>query len=455
MPTQNAALQSSDARTTASTQTTTKTSATRTTKKPWCRLEPVTSLAFHGTYLMSTSMFYLPNYTKSNVAGSQDVTHHKQQAFLHGVQHWERLLESSSFFRRELGVRLYYDDSIFKYVTEKGGKPWPAVIDRLSKNTSFQLVKYSCQLPQLCRENDMHRGLFGTFIRIHAACRVPGGFFTADSTNNRPRLVAVIDLDNVYSAEWFRRHIEFLRDPKGSVMGFTGVFELNLHAYLPAADYPGGLNCPPNLKFGMTSFKRPLPAACWNSFPEKFTELLPAMRYLDAVRQQLFREKADGERFFEDFGYGFDEYILNRFVHEKVVPSDIKIINIHRYQDASISSFMDKLLRYLAWNGERSVAMRQLARDMHLPGVSSVMDLIKARQTDVKTFAQLETFLSHVLRPHIQVLSRLQIDARVLHLVASFQARQMDGVPESKVYLQSPYESSKTIPRLIQLVSSG
>jgi hypothetical protein len=406
---------------------------------------------------MSTSLFYLPGYVKTSTdKGAQDVTHNKQHAFMRALQHWERLLRDP-WFGREVGVRLYYDDSLGQYVAKNGTRPWPAVIERLSRNPAFQLIEYACQMPQLCLENGMHRGLFGTFVRIHAACEGPlSGFARASSSSSsRPRMVCVIDLDNIYSADWFRRNRAFLDRKASAVLGFTGGFELNLQAYLPATEYPGGRGCPANLKFCLTSFKHALPAACWDGFPEAFASLLPAMRSVDAVRQQLFREKADHERFFEDFGYGFDEYVLNKFVHAHVPPGAIEIAVIHRNVDMSIKFFFEKLVGYMEWNGQRSVAMRQLAADRGLGdeeglGVQAVIDDVKARQKDIKTFAQLEAFIVDRLRPHHALFSRMQIDARLLALIATFEARQMEGVPDSKRYMQSVYDSDRAMPGLLE-----
>lgn len=380
----------------------------------WCHLDFDISVAppKQAPFLLSTSLFFMPKYVRTHVQrGSHDETHQKQALFMTCLRFYENLFETNKWFQRNVALRLYFDSSLFMYKAKNGQYPWRDVISRLRSNPHFQLVRFSCQMPEFCREplknpdigSHLHKGLFGTLVRIHAA--------TDFSTGTE--CVCLIDIDNLYTSKWWSKHVEFVSHPnqKVAVLGFTGLFELVLHGYLP----PQESHVPSFLKCGLTSFRRPLDKRVWTELPKLFASMLPTLRLKDAVRNQLFGQGSMGERFYEDMGYGIDEAFLNAVVQHQFSPEQVHIIEMTRSTTA-VDNFFERLLLFLKWNGERSSAMQALALAMHLEGPRDVIKAIETQRGRAKSLRDLDKFVKR-MRPLLPILQRLQIDSRVLQVI--------------------------------------
>lgn len=397
----------------------------------WCELDFGISVrpCKRAAFLLSSSLFYMPNYVKTYARlGAKDETHQKQGAFMEAIRYYERLFSENQWFQGNVLLRLYFDSSLLLYRAPDGSRPWRGVLARLRSNPHVQLVRFSCRLPELCREptdapggegGRLHRGLFGALVRMHAATDFPEG----------TKCVCLIDMDSLYTKRWWQRNAEFMAAPDQQVLGFTGIFEMNLHGYLPAETR----DVPPFLKCGLTSFKKPLDADSWRMFPALFEALLPSLRYKDAVRQQLFGDKSMDERFFEDFGYGADEAVLNAVVVHQFRLSQVRVVPLTRGATA-VGTFFEKLAAFMRWNNERSAAMRGLARALGLGGARDVIKMVETEGARCKSFADLGRFVQR-MRPFLPHMLRMQIDARVLNVIRSFDAKLYAGAEASNNYI--------------------
>ncbi|KAG2424933.1 hypothetical protein HXX76_014091 [Chlamydomonas incerta] len=389
---------------------------------------PIRPLDHPVRYLLSTSLFYLPEYKKTYARlGTIDETHAKQQQFLAAARHYMRLLEEAPWLRKNVALRVYYDDSLFLYQAPDGSRPWEQVLRELGAHPSVQTVRFHCAAPQY-REPaapHLHRGLLGALMRLHAACDGPGGAFAAGA-----KCVCLVDMDNLYSEEWWQEHARFLRCPSKRVMSFTGLTEMVLHGYVAP-----GQEVRPLSKFGLTSFKEPLPASAWTGVPALLEELRPHMRYLDAVRLQLYGPESANERFFEDFAYGFDEVLLNHVLARCIPDTDsIRVVEMVRKPESMIAAFFEKMVGFLSWNGQRSCAMRQLAQDMGHTSPAQLLQWLEAAKSSTRDVRSLEALIAR-FSPHAATLGQLQIDARTLHLITHLSAARLAAMRPSRDFM--------------------
>ena len=399
--------------------------------REWCELKFPTKPPKQKQYkmLLSTSLFYFPNYTKAyRREGIKDETHSKQQSFLQVLRYYWSLFELD-WFRRNVLLRIYYDESLLLYETVNGSKPWYDLLRSLSDHDNFQLVRFKCKDPHFREQHgghDLHRGLLGTFIRFHA-------IFDFE-VNRIAKCVCLIDMDSLYTKAWWTQHIEFLSNTREHILSFTGPFEMNIHGYLP----PESTYVQPFMKACFTSFKLLLPQKRWIEFPEFWRRFLPTIRFLDAYRYLQYKEKSSQERLFQDFGYGFDEAVLNAMLYDRSEVMGIQTVTLHRTNGMQISTFIIKLLLGFEWNGQRSVTMQCLSRDMGFESVAQLIAYVEGAQSRMKTMDHLEKFIKS-FRPHLPIMASLQIDARILHLIKTFSN---DGKSkDSKDFLVGPSES--------------
>ena len=403
--------------------------------REWCELRFPSKPPKHKRYkmLLSTSLFYFPKYTKAyRVGGVKDETHAKQRSFLQAVQFYLSLFDLD-WFRRNVMLRIYYDSSLFIYETENGTKPWLEVLQMLNEHGSFQLVRFECtdrRFREQTGEHDLHRGLFGAFVRFHA-------MFDFES-NRIAKCICLVDIDSLYTKAWWEQHIEFLADARHNILSFTGPFEMNIHGYLP----PESTYVQPFMKGGFTSFKKLLPSNLWTEFPKYWTSFHSTLRYLDAYRYLQYKENASQERLFQDFGYGFDEAVLNDMLLDHSSYMGLKVVTLHRTNGTQISTFVVKLTQSFEWNGQRSVAMQQLCREMGFKSVGQLLAYVSSMQTRLKSMEHLESFIKS-LRPYVATMSELQIDARIIHLIRTFTN---DGKSrDSKDFLVGAHESRRIL----------
>ena len=414
---------------------------------PWCELTfpPAPPAQARYTFLLSTSLFYFPKYTRAYRArGVFDETHEKQSSFVDALRYYAALFEIP-WFKRHVLLRVYYDDSLLLYTAQDGTPPWPGILAALGKNDSFQLVGFRCADPRFREtvslsgsgsEVEVHRGLLGTLMRFHAAFDFP--------ENRIADTVCLIDVDSLYTPAWWREHMDFLRagDAK-KILAFTGPFEVGLHGYLP----PESAYIQPFVKGGFTSFKQLLPAAEWTDFPNLWEGARPALRYLDALRTVEFGEKGSaGERLYEDFGYGVDEAVLNALLLDKSRAMGLREVTLCRPASQAIPNFMAKLAAAFRWNGARSVPFRQLCAAMGDVDPDKLVAAVTGAR--INGFADLETSVVSQLRPHAALMERMQMDARLIHVIRTFSAADAARYKDSRDYLVATNEAPRLLAEL-------
>jgi hypothetical protein len=434
------------------------------TKGEWC------SLDFHARtggdegarprrILLSSSLFYFPQYTK-RFAGNHvvDQSRRRQETFLEVIAYYERVFHDHAWFRDNVTLRLYYDDSLMMYNAAKHGhparKPWPDVIrrHRADPRSNFQWVRFECgderfreafaASPTNQHAFRGHRGLLGSIMRFHALYDVP--------ENEGFETVCLIDMDAVYTFDWWVEHVKFTAAAKESsapkVMAIVGMFEIPLFGYIesphenPAHDHA-------LLHAGITSISNArLPREEWRTMPARIDRLRPYCRYLDSLRCMLYDdESGKAERLYDDFAYGFDEALLNRVVFAPhIVALKLKEVSVVRDVQKTMRFFTTKLLSFLAWNGARSVSMRRLAAASGYGGDDAGVVELLAHVTSLAagTFVTWDAFIDGVIKPlapHLPILRELQIDHRVLRvfddLLADGAASRLDASPSASSFI--------------------
>lgn len=391
----------------------------------WCAFRfPPDAPRANVDVLISTCVFYRPNYTKFTAAGSlQDVTHARQASFLTVLGFYERAYEVVPWFRHRVVVRVYYDDSLEAYATPQGTRPWPATMARLRDHPGFQMVWFRADAPRF-REGDGHRGLLGTLVRFHAACE--------GSPPPAARVVAVVDADSFYAKEWWKKQLEFAAspDPGHDVLGLTSPFELMFHAAASVTRPEHVARLKPTLKAGLTSFRRRFPAGHFDAVgTTDFERLRPHMRYLDAMRPAVYPTSQNEQaRLFEEFSYGIDELLLNVWLTE----SDLRVGVVELERSGGPRYFFDRLLAFLRWNvgtGGRSVACQRLAKALGATDgdLVALVDAAANKVTDA-------TSLAAAIAPwkqHMGLWTLLQVDGRILAVIAGAGA-SVNGAKPAK-----------------------
>lgn len=400
--------------------------------------------------MLSCVAFFFPTYTKKYVRGSVDVTGERQSQMQRSIKMYMDMYQELEWFRRGVIIRFYYDDSLFLYVNEVGVKPWIDIISKMKTHPLFQMVHYDCKIPYMretfmirdedgnLNKHDLHRGLLGTMIRFHALM---------DSENSLDvSCVCLIDIDTLYTAEWWKEHLRFIdsdNDPKeykipSDVLAFTSLTEFVLHGYV----YPESWKkCLPFVKGGLTSVRRRMPIEIWDSMLNRIELARPLLRYMDALRLILYGPDSNTERSYEDFGYGFDEAILNMIMTEYFDSKDIHVVSMRRESKGIIDSTMLKLNKFMQWAGSRSIPVLELSdrmfpvkqiggwrktkgerhiikkTNMQTSNVNPVCNWLHDIHDQIKSIQDLETMVFSKLRPHMDLLERMQIDGRLLSLI--------------------------------------
>ncbi len=387
----------------------------------WCDLQftsysPPAKEAY--LFLLSCVAFFFPGYSKTNYRkGVIDVSHHRQRQMMSTIRMYKEMFREVPWFREYVIVRMYYDDSLFMYKDATGSCPWESIIEELRGHPGFQMVRYDCfstvsSMADVYKGRAIHRGLLGTMVRFHAACD--------QEFEPRASCVCLVDMDSLYTAEWWKEHINFFRhdEPKKHVLTFTSVSEIALHGYVPPEHWRAS---GPFMKAGLTSFRTRLPANAWESIPSRLEEMRPLFRYMDVVRLILYGPESNNERSYEDFGYGFDEALLNFIVRDYWGEEHILISQVKR-NDTSvlIDSVLSKLLGFLVWAGDRSVPATALAKRMSFASVDELVRWLsdKAKSRQVRSIDALESQVLSRLRPYLPIMERMQIDGRLLTLIS-------------------------------------
>jgi hypothetical protein len=402
----------------------------------WCQLTWPRSkgtLRAAPLVLLATSLFYFPNYTKTYTGNRVvDETHTKQGAFLAALRHYADLFDGVAWMRSNVRLRVYHDDSLLAYRDAAGRAVWAeelAAGGRLGGHPSFEWVRFRFARPHF-REHlgpvlgDGHRGLLGTITRFHAL---------HDFEQNRGAgCVCLIDADGLYTRRWWDAHLAFLERARGKVMAVVGPFETPLYGHLVDAPAPGEYR--PMLHAGMLTLAGDalLPSAQWRDLSRAIDT--PAERaylaLLDAMRCSLYgSEQVANDRLFSDFAYGFDEALLNRIVLPPAALARLGLVEINTLRGVAPAArfFADKLMRFLRWNGERSVALRQLACAMRLsdaPTIEGARLLLErcaaaldgAAMLRLRDWGEFERRVLAPLRPHLALLEQLQLDHRLLQV---------------------------------------
>jgi hypothetical protein len=211
-------------------------------------------------------------------------------------------------------------------------------------------------------------------------------------------------------------------------MAVVGDFEMPMYCHLDGKGR-GKVPYVPVMHGGLTSIAHArLPAEGWLEMPRLIEAATPTFRYLDTLRYVLFGdEPARTQRLHEDFAYGFDEALLNLAILPPEVVAGmggLRELHVDRNMAKQQRFFKDKLLAYLRWNGARSVAMQELAvRVTGDPDVDAFVERLRRfYAVEDPTWEAFESRVLAQLRKHLDVIRRLQIDQRLVHLVETFAA---------------------------------
>jgi len=397
--------------------------------RSWCAFRFPAHATAPVDLLLCTSLFYMPGYTKVSLKdGVRDLTHERHAAFARVLEAYERAFTTVAWMRARVALRIYHDDSLDAYVAPDGKAPYPAILRRLAKCPSIQLVSFRVADPRFrSADGAFHVGTFGAFVRLHALTE--GGADAAGA-------VALVDADSFYTPAFYKR---CFAAPLGFT-AFTGPLEITHHAWVPP-EAPAL----PNAKAGFTLLKGArLPAATWSDFATAGMDaVLPRMRYLDAMRLAVFGPTSSAERLYEEFAYGADELILNAWIQRSGLP--VAEARLVRPGPGGVEYFFHKLVAYLRWNGARSVAATELARALGQPSVDALVATVERDAPGVTTLAALRAYLAP-WRPHVPLLRQLQIDGRIVAVVADERIDAPAEVP--RTYMVDAHAASATVAEL-------
>ena len=377
-------------------------------------------------FMLSTSMFFFPGYSKVyKDFGVKDETDKKQLLFMNVIHDYVKKFDRDQWYKDNVLVRIYLDGSLEAYESPDGTRPWTSVLADISNHENFQLVSYACADPSF-RESahtlervgkskaalSWHRGLLGTMMRFHAAFDFP--------ENRIAKCVCLVDIDSVYTDKWWKLQEDFLTDQTARIMALTGPMEIGLHGYVftDSLALTESENIPLFCKGGLTSVRSLLDPVAWNEFPERWRTMRRDLRSIDMLRF-IFEEPP--VRLMEDFAYGFDERVLNEIF---LKGREIKRIGTFRVNAAA--NFASMLLRTFKWNG-KSVAMRELAVASGFEDIDAMIAFVESfvpvaapgadRRPPSPSMDELESVILSRFRPHVKIMFELQIDRRMLHAI--------------------------------------
>ena len=397
----------------------------------WCEFRFPANAGASVDLLLSTSLFYMPGYTKVSLAyGVRDLTHERQASFISVLEAYEEAFRTAAWLRERVALRVYHDDSLDAYVAPDGSRPYPALLRRLAACPGIQLVWFRVADPRFrSADGAFHVGVFGAFVRFHAL--IEGVVPTA-------KAVCLIDMDSFYTPAFFERLLTFACAGAGA-LAFTGPLEITHHAWVAPED---AATAKPNAKGCFTAFRSRFPTPAWDDFASAGLDaLVPHMRYLDAMLLAIFGPSSSAERLYEEFAYGADELILNAWLRLHGTPvQEVRLVR------SGVGYVFHKLAAYLRWNGERSVAARALAAALKHPSVDALVKTVERDAPGVTTLAALKRYFDG-WRPHAPLLAQLQIDGRILAVVAD---ERLDARAEAPhVYMVDAGGARKALAALV------
>lgn len=416
-------------------------------KSAWCTMripnQTLTEPPNRGTYiLLSSSLFYLPKYTKVyKERGPRDETSLKQRMFMEVAEFYLKLFELPTA-QKHVRLRLYIDDSLLEY---RNGA-WRPLLDRMAKCPYIQLVQFDAPCFYESKQGKTHRGLLGAMMRFHALFADPD----IDIGRADPACVCLVDFDNVYAPEWWSKQFSFARGAT-SVLAFTGPAEMGMHGFVPR-----GEPVLPFLAAGMTTFKRGIldRAATWDAFETDFCHRhdSPLNVRIDATEFARYQElgaQSLGEPLYRDFGYGLDEIVLNTWATAAMRPRDIRVVRTFRPRVNPGFFILDRVIDAVRWNGERSSSAREMAAAYKEASVTALIRTLERRRDScvsnpegidiIAAYARDARAVQDYLRPHLSRLSRMYIDGRIVHVLGDPNSFARESwIPVSAFLVRAP-----------------
>jgi hypothetical protein len=358
---------------------------------------------------MSMALFLPEKYQKMTYGQQREIIQQKKTEFLTHIAHNLRLI-MNNYFPVNYYYRIYYDDSI--YNDEKFTK----LFEILKNNHKYQLIKYKCSGVSLEKTNG-HVGLFGTLLRLHP-------LFDEKSPNMIA--VAMMDADNIYTREWVKNSIEFLKNGKYNLLTYQGLLESpfykmdmkqsdNIDKMLDVMFFRAGMSI---IKIDRTIFTPDI----WEKYFENMyqqQDFMQEIRYLDFKKYAFFPQST--EQSFYSFEYGTDEIFLN-FILKKLIKDGKIRFNIQYFINEQFKKFFySRFTTFIEYNYRHNrhfckIFLSKLAKNERSPkndiywfkswinktkNLIQLLNTLKLYQTDLQKLYIQTDFMTFINNPKL------------------------------------------------------
>lgn len=277
--------------------------------------------------IISLSLFYMPQYIRQFYNNARNVTVERQLKFIYNLLSNLHNLEHK-FYYPNWYLRIYYDDSIFKFKHE-GTYIWEDFYNEYKHHNKLQWINYKC--PDFMKNNDYHINLFGSIIRFYP-------FFYKDS---KLKMVISADMDNFYTKDYLSELRNF-ENSNYDFNVFCSKYEVAFYQQKETDCY---------FRSGMIASKVKFDEKYWNfilkqlkTFSNKdFSNILNNLNKECKIIRPNRAIKS-----YKNFEYGIDEIIINYYFKKILIAHKYKI-RIVRYKPLSCTIF-NMFLVYLLWN---------------------------------------------------------------------------------------------------------